>query len=265
MINLGLIGVGKQGSRFMQTSLGMEDVKITHTCNSRRSYKDLMANKIDGVIIAADPAMNVEMIRHANIIGLPVLCEKPAGLLFMDVQKLEKCKIPIIFNYTHLYSPLYREMKAAVRGPIGRIVSLGYNQGPVRNFSSLYDYLPHDLSMCMDLLPNLNFDIVKQQANKANGGVIYRIQLQAGETEVQIVAGNGGAEKKRQLAVFCEEQEQFLYDAANEVDKLLPLKNVMKEFVAVIGGKKPERSLDLTMKIHNILYRLGKNYEPTTT
>ncbi len=259
MINLGLIGTGKQGERFMKTVLAMDGVDIVRTCNSKSDYKDLIDAKLDGVIIAADPAMNVEMIKYANMLGVPVLCEKPVGLYLSDVQKLEKCKIPILVNYVHLFSPVYQQLKAATKGKkINRIISIGYNQGPTRTFSSLYDYMPHDLSMALDLCPG-DYEIVNQKANKANGGILYRAHFRCKGTEIQVLAGNGGSEKQRKLAVFCADGDQFIYDDNKSTDRTGPMTNLMNEFIEVIGGKKT--SFDLSLQIHTILYRLGANYD----
>jgi predicted dehydrogenase len=269
MYKIGLIGTGVQGQRYMETISKIERAKVLTPCNTRGNYagmkcfkdwKDLVDLKPDGVIVAADPAITCEVIKYCNFLNIPVLAEKPVGLYLSDVQKLEKCRIPIVVNYTHLFSPLYQQMKAAIKTPITKIVSFGYGPGPFRSFSSLYDYMPHDLSMCLDLIPG-KYEIVNQKAMHSNGGVLFVVQLKCGNVEIQIKSGNGATEKQRKLAVFCGEDDKFIYDASKEPDYKAPLTNVVNHFLDVINGTKPLNSFDMTLNIQDTLYRLGKRYE----
>lgn len=256
MKKIALIGTGVMGKRYMTTISNFKsEIELLQPCNSQRDWRDLLDKHPDGVIIAADPAINFDVIKYANILGIPVLCEKPVGVFLSDVQKMAKFKIPILADYTHLFSPEYQSVKALATN-IKSIACLNYQFGPFRNFSPLFDYLPHDLAMCFDLLPSSNVEILKQSAKAKNGGIIYNIQLDIGKVNVGIVCGNGADAKKRQLLITTLDNENILYDAATVADNTMPLKNLIKHFLAVIDGAKPNPSFDLTVKIHEVLYKL---------
>lgn len=269
MIKLGLIGTGIQGSRYLKTASTMENIKILNPCNTHGShdgykcfkdYKDLFNLKIDGIILAATPKINFDVIKYANFHAVPILVEKPVSLYLSDVHKMDKLKIPILVNYIHLFNPLYKKLKESIISPITRIISLGYNNGPFRSFSPLYDYMPHDLSMILDLAPG-DYSIHTQKATKCkNNGVMYNIELTKRDTEINIMVGNGGTTKQRKLMVFCKNGDQFIYDDERSIDNTIPLKNVLNHFVDVIAGADPKPSFKLSMQIHEILYKLGTNW-----
>lgn len=268
---LALIGTGVQGQRYMETISKIETAKLLTPCNTTGSFqgnkcfknwKDLVDLKPDAVIIAADPAITCDVIKYCNFLNIPVLAEKPVGLYLSDIQKLEKCKIPIVVNYINLFNPLYLKLKQEVyKRKINRIISIGYNNGPFRNFSCLYDYMPHDLSMCFDLLPG-KYEIISQKANKSNNGLLFKIHMKCNNTEIRILAGNGAQEKQRKLAVFCDDGEKFIFDDKLNDNYTAPLTNVVNHLIDVIANKSSVYpKFDTTVNIHEILYKLGKNYD----
>lgn len=267
MKKIGLIGTGLQGRRYIKTLRNFPDVKLEMVCNLRgefdgrkcfQDYKDLLNLPLDGVIIAANPENNVEMIKHANFLKIPVLVEKPIGLSLKEINKLKSCKIPILVNYTHLFNPHYQELKKHIKSPVVQIASIGYNAGPIRHYTSLYDYMPHDLSMCLDLSPG-DYNITNQKAtSKLNGSCLYRVELLSTGTSCQIMAGNGGTEKVRKLAVFCVNGDQFIYDDTKSTDYQAPLMNVVQSFLNIIDKTEKPIPFDFTLQIHNILHQLSK-------
>ena len=91
-LNLGLIGAGSWGRNYIRTLAGLEGVDLVRLCSRNPESAKLAgpdceispdwrqlieAGDLDGVIIAAPPALQSEMMLAAIGRGLPVLAEKP--------------------------------------------------------------------------------------------------------------------------------------------------------------------------------------------
>lgn len=265
MINLLLIGTGAQGSRYHNTILTGNRAKLCATANSTRDYKDLIdLHKPQGVIAAAHPSITPAVIKYCNFLNIPCLVEKPVSLSLKELNELDRVKIPVLVNYSYLYNPLFRKLLTDVKdqsSPITKIVSLGYNSGPKRDFSTMYDYMPHDLSMALSLTP-APYTIVSKKAKTTETGTLCNVKFLTQEgVELGILCGNGGREKKRQFLVFLENGSQFLFDDSLTPDKKEPMRNILNDFLDTIEGKKEKPSLELTFEIQKILFRLGKTDE----
>lgn len=264
MKQLGLIGTGTQGQRYRDTIAqfvpGAEVVAVSNTRG--KHWVDVINTPgLDGVIVAADPAVNHKIVKACNFIELPVLLEKPAGLYDTDVQKYAKCKIPILVNYIHLFSEEYQKMKAALKEKPARIVAFGYNDGPFRNFSPLYDYAPHYLAMCQDLCQDGYFQLLSQRVSRGqNNGYIYNLHLNLNGTDINLKCGNGAVEKKSICACWTD-LDKYIYNAENETNYRQPMINLINHFLEVIDGATPIIPLSMTLRIHTLLYSLGAKYD----
>ena len=119
-------------------------------------YRDLnsLESELDGVIIATPPAGREQIIDYFLELGVPVFSEKPLTLHFHETQRLleksRRCGVPLVQDFLHLYSwayvYIYKQLSSASHI---EIESIGGNTGPYRNYSPLYDYGPHDLSMTL--------------------------------------------------------------------------------------------------------------------
>lgn len=259
MFKLGVIGTGSQGLRFIETIKTMENVEISVVSNRHGKFQNyvcmpwqqLMLEKLDGIIIAANPKIHLDILAVADKLKIPVLLEKPAVLSYKQALTLKEYTIPILVDYTHLFSPNYQLLKEEVRYKhIKRIIAMGYNKGPYRDYSPLYDYAPHDLSMCLDLLGDL--EIVSKKRIRNLNGVIYKLNLKSLSADIEIKTGNGSLVKRRKMLVYTNDGT-YLYDGENNKDYKLPLQNVVKHFIDVIKGEKCKIPLDMTLKIHKLL------------
>lgn len=265
--NIGVIGTGVQGRRYIETMKHMEDIKLVGVSNRsgtfgeyncKSNWKDLFDLELDGIIVATDPLINLSIIRYADKCGVPVLVEKPVSLYLNEMAQLKRVKIPVVVDYIHLFNPEYNRIKGLIKSNITKIASIGYNTGPFRFYNGLFDYMPHDLSMCLDLAPG-NYKIMDKGMIKGRlGGMLYRAQLKSNTTELHILAGNGGSEKQRKLAIFCENGDQFVYDDKACKDYKAPLHNTVRHFIDVIGGKPCNKDIDFTVSIQHLLYLIGK-------
>lgn len=266
-MTLAVVGTGRWGTNIIRT---LEKLNIKYICcntrgehNGKECFDDwikMLNTRPDGVIIAANPALNLSIMQHAELLGIPVMVEKPVAFYLADVHKMAKLKIPILVDYIHLFNDQYKKLKKQIKSPITRIASIGYNFGPFRHFSGLFDYGPHELALAMDLLP-FDFQVAnyKIKSNPKSGGRLYTLEFKAGTADVTILCGNGGNEKVRKFAVWCLNGDQFTFE--DEKKHPLPLESAINHFIDVINGQKPNPSFDLTTKIHTSLYRLGNHWE----
>lgn len=255
-MNLALIGTGRWGANILKALNTLDHKVISY--NTQKDWRDLFKNNISGVIVAADPRINWRVVEECNERNLPVFLEKPAALFLDDIYKMEKCRIPILVDYIHLFNPKYLELKYRLTAPISRIVSIGANNGPFRHYSSLYDYGTHDFSMVMDLLPE-SFKLQSANVKRgANGGQLFQLEYNVGPVAVDILTGNGASKKTRKLIVFCQDGSSFIYE---DEPSRLPLLNALTHFTEVIDGAALKIPFELTVRIHKALYELGARYE----
>jgi predicted dehydrogenase len=173
MIRLGLIGLGQWGKNYIHTIHSVPGVRLERiAANSERpvppvpdvpytsDWRELVhSENVDAVIIATPPHLHAEMARECLISGKPALIEKPLTLDLASAQETlalaKECKVTLLVNHIHLFNGAWQTFKSAVReaGCIERIESTAGRWGPFRpDVPVLWDWGPHDIAMCIDLL-----------------------------------------------------------------------------------------------------------------
>lgn len=173
MIHLGLIGLGQWGKNYIHAIHSVPGVRLEYiAANSKKptlpvpdvpytsDWRELVhSEKVDAVIIATPPHLHAEMARECLISGKPALIEKPLTLDLASAQEIlalaKKHKVTLLVNHIHLFNPAWQTFKSAVRkaGRIKRIESTAGRWGPFRpDVPVLWDWGPHDIAMCIDLL-----------------------------------------------------------------------------------------------------------------
>jgi len=245
MMRLGLIGVGAWGQRYVQTIASRTDCQIV--AYSRASslmdfdipgavacgpWQNLLQHgpddPIDGVIVATTPDSQAEIAGAALLAGVPCLVEKPLGLSKQSVEQLLAClkesrhKPPLVVNYIHLFSPAFRALKDLVvqgSGAAPEITSIetaGFNRGPYRSYSSLYDYGVHEIALVLDLLGRQSHYSLREArrfpCDPGDQGELFEASFDVDHTKVLTRFGNGAATKARRLAVTCADGRVLVYD-----------------------------------------------------
>ncbi len=169
-----IVGVGDWGSKIVRTISGSASLSLIAAVTSKsdreiqeiapfdgviyRDYKDLgdLKGKLDGVIVATPPKEREAIIDYFLDRSMPVFAEKPMTLDASEtlrlVGKARRSGTPLVEDFIHLYAWPYitiREQLSAT-GRI-EIESTGGNSGPFRNYSPVFDYGPHDLSMTLQV------------------------------------------------------------------------------------------------------------------
>lgn len=291
MIKLGLIGVGKWGKNYLETVKKISSTEISVVCKKYNdtlstvdlseinsvvyNWKDVINDKsLSGVIIATPPDTHYEIAKAALENDLPVLLEKPVCLDLDSALRLQECSekykdTPILVNNTHLFAPAYETLIKLIdkTQPLTKIISSGCNWGPFRNYSTLYDYGPHDIGMCLYLMqtfPEITY------ALETDGLYDFTLKFKnkAGTT-ADIIVGNK-SEKKYRCFMVQNPTQTLIYDDTvatkltinnqlMSVSETPALQCVLDKFIASFFGYKDKRfDFQLNIDIIKVLDQVEK-------
>jgi predicted dehydrogenase len=292
-IRLGLLGAGRWGRNYIKTVTLSADAELTRVASSNPGTRTLVpascavgadwrevvaARDVDAVIVAAPASLHAEMASAALAAGKPVLLEKPAALSSVDARRLldeaGRRGLHVLVEHTVLFHPAYAELKrrARDRGPVRAISSSGANRGPLRpDASALWDYGPHDVALCLDLLgaapesadARLELELALPEGTARN----YRLDLRfGGGICADVFIGSAAETKSRRFEVRCD-GTTFVFDdlAADKltqggrpvpVSAELPLTRAVAAFVAAVrAGSSDLSSLELGARVVETLER----------
>ncbi|MBI3324814.1 MAG: Gfo/Idh/MocA family oxidoreductase [Candidatus Omnitrophica bacterium] len=242
MVRLGLIGAGRWGQVYLRTIAKLEArCRLSHLCTSQpdraaslpypvtvvRDWKQLIASDCEAVIIATPPQWHAPMLEACLEAGKPCLVEKP---LCMDAptatrldERVSASGVPVLVDHTQLFHPAYRRLKALLREDGQRIrfvLSEGMALGPFRAHSSaLWDWGPHDVSLCVDLLGGPPQTVHAFGCGLSPGAAAELLCMRlrfAGDVTAWVHAGRLSPEKRRQLHVFTDRTLYRLDDHSAE-------------------------------------------------
>jgi predicted dehydrogenase len=300
-VRIALIGAGPWGRNYIKTlaqSPLIEEARLTVLCSSNSDaanwvpndcsvvskWEDLFENhrsSFDAVIIATPPQVHAEMAKLAIERSIPCMIEKPLTLEVAEAKSLQKelalrPHLTVLVNHIHLFSAGFEALKTRVSDPtlIREIHSEGGGMGPFRNYSSLWDYGPHDLSMILSLMGATPMRVRARQTETSSGlldeqkdGANFEIQLEfSGGRSASIRVGSLFEKKTRKLTILMGNQNFILDDLAS--DKLtldsksipletgFPLSRAVQTFVRQIQKTKtsdPRFGLDLPVRVVDVL------------
>lgn len=224
--------------------------------------------------------------------GLPVLVEKPLTLSVENAERLRGLAQAkgglVMVDHTHLFHPAFQELKRqqAQLGAIRAICAEAGNHGPYRDDAPvLWDWGPHDIAMCLDLLRELPREVsatrvAHERVGKAEAETV-RLDLTFGEGLRACITLSNMMAKTRRFAVHCDDGVLVYDDLVH--DKLVlhqgtreapltpangmpiaispepPLSRVVKAFVAAITeGSDKTSSLDLAVAVVAVLERCSR-------
>jgi len=289
-LRLGLAGAGRWGRNYIRTIAGLPEARLARVASSNPQTAALLPagcrivghwrelidpSQVDGVIIATSPASHAEIARAAILAGIPALIEKPLALSAAEARAIRDLaaarRVFALVEHTHLFSPAFRALKALVPryGGAREIRSQAGNHGPYRpDVSVLWDWGPHDVAMCLDLMQEVPASAVCTVHDKSpkDGGtaetVTIALSFPSG-VQAQILLSNS-KDKTRRFSVRCADAE-LVYDDQSaqklcvdgrpvQVARDLPLTVAVQEFAAAIAsGGRDEGALDLGVRVVEVL------------
>lgn len=246
MINIVLVGLGAWGQRYISTIYSLKDVTLTIA--NRENWKHLINNKPDGVIVCTPPQSHIEIASFALAKDIPTMIEKPLSLSLQDALSLQQYSAPILVNHSHLFSHRYQTIKnAMLRTSIKSIYSFGLGTNSHQNYSALWDYGPHDLSMILDVSQQFPKNIKCFSFNHNCFFIILKFDK---FTSFSLI---GAHTNKFRLLQVINSNNVFNYnDIYDKNDRSLT--NSIKVFINAIKGESDSRlGIDLSLKIIQIL------------
>ena len=148
-LGIGLIGVGKHGSRYARHITrelpGLRLVAIARRdldrarqqaaefgCRAYGSYHDLIAAPdVEAIVVATPPTLHADVIETAAALKRPVLLEKPAAINLAEGRRMldavRAARVPVMVAQTLRYNGIVRVLLEE-RRRIGRIHSLRLSQ-----------------------------------------------------------------------------------------------------------------------------------------
>ena len=173
-LRLGVLGAGRWGRTYIRTIAQIPELRVARVasrnpdtqalvppdCAVSADWRDVVrADDIDGVVVAAPPAVHAEMTLEAIACGRPVMVEKPLALSTASAVSIlaaaEARRVFVLVDHVHLFHPGYQALKrsALSNGPVRAIAARAGARGPYRpDVRALWDWGPHDVAMCIDLL-----------------------------------------------------------------------------------------------------------------
>lgn len=224
---IGLIGVGQWGRRYIPAVDSSGLGKITHISRIKLALQDSLGSDaalvtvdqmldapIDGVILASHPKDYVRWASQFLAKGIAVMAEKPFA---MDLDAMtdffksfDSSGPPFLVNHIHLFNEGYEFLRQAYMPTMGRkanVNTVGMGFGPFRDYSGLWDYGPHEVSMLAGLncgFPT-SFDFLQFAAGEKPGKIteIY-IRFLSTDVFATLRFGNGAPKKSRTIEIIRE-------------------------------------------------------------
>jgi len=172
MRHIGIIGIGKWGSKLLNTfSLQTRVLWCASRGNAERSapqkknhpeiavtdnYQEILSDKkVDAVVIATPISAHAEIVREALSAGKHVFVEKPLATEEKIAQHLvdeaDKRKLSLFTDFTFLYHPCFVTLQNLLRDR--RIKSVHFSWYKYGSFTEdiLWGLLVHDVAMAIQL------------------------------------------------------------------------------------------------------------------
>lgn len=304
MIRFGLIGLGRWGRNFAKTLKELDELsflKFSAICSSQpdalsvlppggQHFKDAAAmissGAIDAIIIATPPKTHGPLLRLALERQMPAIVEKPLALSLSETESLkqaiETSHTSVLVDYIHLHHPAFLALVSAIANDkIVSISSLGGGPGPIRpDYSALWDYGPHDLSMQIFLAKGETPNVICTEGSVQN----FSAEISFPSSGIQgfFSCSNEWQAKRRIIEVQNKTEIFRLEDGVRPMLTRAPISNpeaktaiafqtesplasLIRRFVNGIESKrfglewKPELSVTLANTLEKIEFLLRKN------
>ena len=294
-IRLGLLGAGRWGQRYIETIRNLSGMRLSVVasrnpetasrvppgCRVVADWQAVVADaEVDAIIIAAPPPLHAAMALAAIAARKPVLLEKPMTLTLADAREIEaktrEQGAVVIIGHTHLFNAAFRRMKRALPeiAPVRRIVSSSGNWGPFpADVSALWDYGPHDVAMCIELLEATPTRVSanREVHEKIEGGFGDRYLINLAfprDITAEIRIGNLLRPRRRWMEVQGEKGALYFDDLADQklihragkkevalaYDAERPLTTQVREFVSAARfGRSDPASVQLGREVVEVL------------
>lgn len=188
VLKVGIVGVGKRGTQFVDSLIGLSLCKVSYICDKNEDklriikdkygyidnsiyYKDIKSY-VDAVIIATPVQTHFEIASFFLKSKIPVLLEKPSTLRIEETEELFKIardnNTHIQIGYTERYSPPLQEVKNILlsrRSVSGKDTKLFIEASRCNEFSErvigidvILDLMIHDIDIIINIIKKEPFN-----------------------------------------------------------------------------------------------------------
>jgi myo-inositol 2-dehydrogenase/D-chiro-inositol 1-dehydrogenase len=145
VFRLGLIGAGRMGQNHLRALAGSDVVQVTAIAEPAEATRAalpksravlhadvdsmLEAGGLDGVLVCAPSDMHLETVRRLVAARLPVLCEKPLGVVPAEAKEAAKlaadASLPLQIGFWRRFVPMLQQLKARIdAGELGDLYAI---------------------------------------------------------------------------------------------------------------------------------------------
>jgi predicted dehydrogenase len=217
-MRIGLIGVGPWGSLLGRKAMQAGATIVAHSRSSSQPHPDfgqllpideiVDSTLVDGLIVASNPEVNIDVTLKAANAGLPVIASKP-----LRVEQDIQLKAPLFVDFVRLWSHSYRTLRKAIEPEQIDLVQIFFSgPGPVRSFSGIEDYGSHALAFVHDLLPGpleVTWSVITTaDAGKENCGFSGLVNGK----RIAVITGNASEVHQRYLLVRLKDGTKLEYE-----------------------------------------------------
>lgn len=302
-VRLGLVGAGRWGKNYISTIAGLDGVELARLasrnpasrdlvdpdCRISGSWRDLIeADDLDGLIVATGSTVQGEIAAAAIASGLALMLEKPVATDVAGAERLldlsMRAGVPVLVDHVYLFSAQYAALKEEVPrlgGLRGLRASRG-GMGPFRaDLRALWDWAPHDVAMCIDLVgaapERVGARLLNAETRADGNGETVRLDLNfPSGVAAEITVGNLMNPPARLFEAICENGRLIFDDLAAEKlirsndqgEAVIPvaddpsLTRAVRSFArGVSGGDRSAFGLDLAVAVTRVIAEAERQLE----
>lgn len=304
MTTLALIGIGRWGINYINAIKSTNNIRIKYLCSTNTKSFDKIPNifiklddyrklfpykDIDGIIIATPASTHFNISKDLLLKGYNILIEKPFTTNYKDAVTLkeihESINSVVMVAHIYLYNPAFIKTCAVLKkiGEIKYLECEGSNWAPIRkDVSALWDWAPHDISMCLEILKEdpveiqaWGVSILKPLKKNAFDTVYIRLGF-THNVQAFIRLGILSPIKKRKVTIIGSRSSVIFDDTKDRKIQLFnntgtvypsysdnkPLFMEIMEFADCIKTKKNPRSdLYLALRVSKIIHYVEQSIE----
>lgn len=143
--NLGLVGAGRMGQNHLKAIGASDLVKVTAIAEPAEATRAALAHSgaalyagldgmldaggLDGVLVCAPSDMHLDTVRRLVAAGMPILCEKPLGVVPAEAREAAKlaadASLPLQIGFWRRFVPMLKQLKERIdAGELGDIYAI---------------------------------------------------------------------------------------------------------------------------------------------
>lgn len=259
MTRIGLIGLGRQGCRYLKPENGGENgihailrptktggVPYNKVTNFGDAY-DWLFEKSDACVIATPAETHAGIAIRCLEAGKPVLVEKPLATTWADCARVidlaERKGLPLLVGHTHLFSSGWDPPPM----PAGPLTLMSYYGGPCQ-LPAWLDWGPHLVAMACSLFSGAPTKVNRYEPNQ------WLLSFGAGDDLRMAHVGFGDRERYRSFDVWDRERAIWSYDADAPCEHT-PMWHQVECFKRMIAGERDRRGdYDFTRSVYRTLF-----------